>query len=43
MALNDPVFLGIVAAVVVFFFVLYLLIRRTVLGFREGFQQGRDR
>lgn len=41
MAFDDPVFLGLVAVLVVFFFFLYLFVRRTVLGFREGFERGR--
>ena len=41
MALDDPIFLGIIAAVVLFFFFVYLMIRRTMLGFREGVERGR--
>lgn len=43
MAFDDPIFLGIVAAVVLFFFFLFLMLRRTLTGFREGFEEGRDR
>lgn len=39
----DPVFLGLVVAIVVFFFLLYLFVRRTIVGFREGYQQGQRR
>lgn len=41
MALDDPIFLGIIAAVVLFFFFLYLMVRRTMVGFREGMERGR--
>lgn len=41
MALDDPIFLGIIAAVVLFFFFLYLMVRRTMVGFREGIERGR--
>lgn len=39
---DDPVFLGLIAAVVLFFFFLYLFLRRTVVSFREGFERGRE-
>lgn len=38
---GDPVFVGLVAALVVFFFFIYLLLRRTVTGFMEGFEESR--
>lgn len=37
-ALDDPVFLFLVVALLVVVFVVYLLVRRTVLGFREGYE-----
>lgn len=43
MAEVDPVFLGLIAALVLFFFLLYLLVRRTIVGFREGYQRGQNR
>jgi flagellar biogenesis protein FliO len=42
MAFTDPMFLGMLAALLVFFFFVYLMIRRTVLGFREGYDRGQD-
>ena len=38
---DDPVFLGILAALLVFVLFIYLFIRRTILGFKEGMEQGR--
>jgi len=43
MAFDDPVFLGIVAAGVLFFFFVFLLIRRTLVSYREGVARGRNR
>ena len=43
MTFDDPVFIFLVGAVVVFFFFIYLMIRRTLLSFREGVESGRDR
>lgn len=43
MADVDPVFIGLVVAVVLFFFGLYLFVRRTLVGFREGYERGRKR
>ncbi|MFB6266851.1 MAG: hypothetical protein ABEI31_04260 [Halodesulfurarchaeum sp.] len=37
-----PVFYGMLAALLVFFFFIYLLIRRTVLGFKEGMERGKE-
>lgn len=42
MAFTDPIFLGILAAVVLFFFFIYLFLRRIATGFREGFERGRN-
>ena len=39
----DPVLLGIVVVMLTFVFLVYLFLRRTVTGFREGMNQGRDR
>lgn len=38
-----PVFYAMLAAILLFFFFLYLFIRRTVLGFKEGVDRSRDR
>jgi len=38
-----PVFYFILAALLVFFFFIYLMIRRTLLGFKEGMDQSRGR
>lgn len=35
---GDPVLLGVLAALILFFFFLYLMVRRTILGFREGLE-----
>jgi ABC-type uncharacterized transport system permease subunit len=37
----DPVILVVTVFVLALIFVFYLLLRRTVLGFREGLDQGR--
>ena len=37
-----PVFYFMLAALLLFFFFIYLMIRRTVLGFKEGIDRGRD-
>lgn len=39
-AFGDPVFLGLVGALLVFFFFIYLFVRRTLTQFREGFERG---
>ncbi len=39
----DPIMIGLLVALVIFFFFLYLMVRRTVVGFREGFGEGYDR
>ncbi len=39
----DPVLGAILLAVVGFFFFIYLMLRRTVLGFQEGVESGYDR
>jgi hypothetical protein len=38
----DAMFYVMLVALLVFFFFLYLFIRRTILGFKEGMQQGKD-
>ncbi len=38
-----PVFYAMLAALLLFFFFIYLMIRRTLLGFKEGMDQSRDR
>ncbi|MFB6233342.1 MAG: hypothetical protein ABEH61_03690 [Haloarculaceae archaeon] len=41
--LTDPVWLGMMVVLLLFVFFGYLLLRRTVLGLREGYQDGRQR
>lgn len=41
--LTDPVWLGMMGVLLLFVFFGYLLLRRTVLGLREGYQDGRQR
>jgi flagellar biogenesis protein FliO len=38
-----PVFYAMLAALLLFFFFIYLMIRRTVLGFKEGMDRSRER
>jgi len=38
-----PVTLALLGVVLVFFFFMYLMVRRTLLGFKEGVQSGRDK
>lgn len=40
---SNPVFTGLLVAMLAFVFFMYLLVRRTVLGLREGFDEGRGR
>jgi hypothetical protein len=40
---TGPVFYFILGALLLFLFFIYLMIRRTLLGFKEGMDQGRDR
>ena len=40
---TDPVIYFIVGALLLFFFFIYLMIRRTLLGFKEGMEQSRGR
>lgn len=42
MAFADPVFLALLAALVVFFFFIYLFLRRISTGFREGYERGKN-
>jgi len=42
MALTDPVFLALLAALVIFFFFIYLFLRRITTGFREGYEKGKN-
>ncbi len=41
--LDDPVWVGLVVILLAFFFFGYLLLRRTVLGLREGYRDGQRR
>ncbi|WP_310919902.1 hypothetical protein [Haloarcula saliterrae] len=38
-----PLTLALLAVVLGFFFFLYLMVRRTILGFKEGMQGGREK
>jgi len=38
----DPVFVGLVVVLLALFFFLYLLIRRTLMSLRKGYEQGRE-
>jgi len=40
---DDPVVIGLVVLLVAFVFFGYLLMRRTVLGLREGYEDGQRR
>ena len=42
-ALDDPIFIGLAVLIVGFIFFVYLMLRRTLLGLREGYDQGRER
>jgi len=39
----DPLTLGLLAVVLGFFFFMYLMLRRTLIGFKEGFQQSKEK
>lgn len=39
--IEDPVFLLIAAFLVTVFFALFLIVRRTITGFKEGMDRGR--
>ena len=39
---DDPIFLGLMAVLLLFILFIYLMLRRTVVSFREGFQRGRE-
>jgi hypothetical protein len=38
--LDDPIFLGLVAIMLLLVFFAYLLVRRTLLSLREGYDDG---
>lgn len=38
-----PLTLALLVAVLLFFFFMYLMVRRTLLGFKEGFQQSKEK
>jgi hypothetical protein len=40
---NDPVFVGLIVAMLLFVFFSYLFVRRTVTGLQQGYQEGRQR
>lgn len=37
---GNPVFVGLVVAILVFVFFMYLFVRRTLTGLRNGFDEG---
>ncbi|WP_227353381.1 DUF7859 family protein [Haladaptatus salinisoli] len=39
-AFGDPVFVGLLVAILAFVFFIYLFIRRTLTGFQEGMRKG---
>lgn len=39
--MADPIVIGILVALLLFIFFMYLMLRRTVSGFKEGVNQGR--
>jgi len=39
----DMLTLGLLAVVLAFFFFMYLMVRRTIIGFKEGMQGGREK
>ncbi|WP_185903260.1 DUF7859 family protein [Halonotius terrestris] len=41
--LTDPVWLGLMAVLLLFVFFGYLLVRRTLLGLRDGYRDGQRR
>jgi cell division protein FtsX len=38
--MADPIVIAILVALLAFIFFMYLMLRRTVTGFKEGVQQG---
>ncbi len=40
--MADPIVIGILVALLVFIFFMYLMLRRTVTGFKEGVNQGQN-
>lgn len=40
-ALTDPIFVGLAVLIIAFIFFVYLMLRRTLMGLQEGYQQGR--
>lgn len=41
--MADPIVIGILVALLVFIFFMYLMLRRTVTGFKEGVNQGQNK
>ncbi|MFB6236467.1 MAG: hypothetical protein ABEH81_15205 [Halopenitus sp.] len=39
---KDPVFIGLLVALLGLFFFLFLLVRRTLVSLREGFSEGKQ-
>ncbi|MFB6132919.1 MAG: hypothetical protein ABEJ44_05900 [Halanaeroarchaeum sp.] len=42
MVFQDPAFLFILGALLLFVFFLFLMIRRTLVGYREGVERGKE-
>ncbi|WP_049916926.1 DUF7859 family protein [Halogeometricum pallidum] len=40
LVLSEPIFVGFVVFILLFVFFGYLFVRRTVMGMREGFDEG---
>lgn len=40
--MSDWIIYAVLGGLIVFFFFLYLMARRTVLGFKEGVDRGKD-
>jgi hypothetical protein len=41
--MADPIVIGILVALLLFVFFVYLMLRRAVTGFKEGVNQGQNR
>lgn len=39
---GDPIFIGLLVAILLFFLFIYLMIRRAIVSFKEGFNQGQQ-
>jgi ABC-type uncharacterized transport system permease subunit len=41
--MADPIMLAILVIILLFVFFVYLMLRRTVTGFKRGVEEGQDR